>query len=131
MGVNQLEFGLTEFEIFWKNYPRKVAKGDARKAWKQTASIRPTLQELLEKLREQCNSDQWRKENGQYIPYMSTYLRAERWDDEMEIALPKPEKVRDRFDLANERFAAAQAQITPEERARVKERFAALGKAIP
>lgn len=125
---------MTEFDEFWACYPRKCAKGDARKAWKQTASIRPDMDTLIAAVKAQCNSEQWRKDGGVYIPYPASWLRAERWDDETEIALPKPEKMRDRFDLANERFAAAQAQITPEERARVKERFAALsgvGKAMP
>jgi hypothetical protein len=89
---------------------------------------------LIAAVKAQCNSEQWRKDGGVYIPYPSSWLRGERWEDAVEIELPKPEKQRDRFDLANERFAAAQAQITPEERARVKERFAALsgvGKAMP
>ena len=32
---------MTEFDTFWKTYPKRVAKGDARKAWMQTENIRP------------------------------------------------------------------------------------------
>ena len=121
---------LDDFAAFWAIYPRKCAKGDARKAWNQTASIRPDMDSLIAAVKAQINCEQWRKDGGTYIPYPASWLRAERWDDEIEIALPKPEKVRDRFDIANERFAAAQATITAEERARVKERFASL-KGMP
>jgi hypothetical protein len=41
---------MTDFDIFWATYPRRVAKGDARKAWSQTERIRPALPELLASL---------------------------------------------------------------------------------
>ena len=33
-------------------------------------------------------SDQWRKHDGQFIPYPATWLRQERWDDELKVTLP-------------------------------------------
>jgi hypothetical protein len=79
---------MTDFETFWKAYPKKVAKGDARKAWKQTDQIRPPIAELLEAIQAQCRSDQWRKNDGQFIPYPATFLRQERWSDELKVTLP-------------------------------------------
>jgi hypothetical protein len=37
---------MQDFEMFWKEYPKKVAKGEARKAWIQTEKIRPDLEAL-------------------------------------------------------------------------------------
>jgi hypothetical protein len=74
---------MTDFEEFWKTYPRRVAKGDARKAWTQTEGIRPPLPELLESIRQQMRSDQWRKNDGQFVCYPATWLRQERWSDEL------------------------------------------------
>ena len=79
--------GVEEFDEFWKQYPRKVAKGDARKAWMQTAKIRPMLQVLLAALEAQKGQEQWLKDGGQYIPHPATWLRGERWDDEIKIDL--------------------------------------------
>lgn len=79
---------MTEFDTFWKAYPKKVAKGDARKAWSQTESIRPELTELLAAIEAQTKSDQWRRNEGQFIPYPATWLRGERWDDELKVTLP-------------------------------------------
>jgi len=76
-----------EFEEWWKRYPRKIAKGDARKAWRQTEKIRPPLSQLLKALSVARVSDQWLKDSGQFIPYPATYLRQERWDDVHEIEL--------------------------------------------
>ena len=79
---------MTDFDTFWKAYPKKVAKGDARKAWGQTERIRPDLAELLASIEAQCRSDQWRTAEGKFIPYPATWLRQERWDDELKVTLP-------------------------------------------
>jgi hypothetical protein len=76
-----------EFDIWYQQYPNKKSKGDARKAWAQTKSIRPTLQSMLEKLNQQCKSEDWRKDGGKFICYPATYLRSEKWDDEIEVTI--------------------------------------------
>jgi hypothetical protein len=79
---------MDDFTLFWGNYPNKRAKGDARKAWEQTASIRPDMKAIIEAIQNQCKTDQWRKDEGKFIPYPATWLRQERWDDEVEVQLP-------------------------------------------
>ena len=80
---------MDDFEIFWQAYPRRVAKASARKAWLQTAKIRPPIEELLKAIQVQCQSEQWQKDDGQFIPHPATWLRGERWEDEMAIDVPK------------------------------------------
>jgi hypothetical protein len=80
---------MEDFDTFWKSYPRKVAKGDARKAWTQTEKIRPSLDLILEAIENQKNTQQWIENDGIYIPYPATWLRQERWDDEVKIEVPK------------------------------------------
>ena len=79
---------MTDFDTFWRAFPRRVAKGDARKAWSQTERIRPDMATLLAAIQAQMQSDQWRKNEGQFIPYPATWLRQERWDDELKVTLP-------------------------------------------
>ena len=67
------------FGVFWKAYPKKVGKGDARKAW---AKKKPPLDEVLLTLEWQKASDQRTKDDGQYIPNPSTYINQDRWEDE-------------------------------------------------
>jgi hypothetical protein len=97
------------FDQFWSHYPRKVAKAEARKAWAQTVKIRPGLDELIGAVLAQCQCEQWRKNNGSFIPYPATWLRGERWCDECEVCLPAPiapVRVPDRYDQANAEFEA-------------------------
>lgn len=71
------------FAEFWAAYPRKVAKGAARKAWMQTAKTRPSIEVLLKAIEAQKESEDWKKDAGQFVPHPATWLRAERWGDEV------------------------------------------------
>lgn len=71
------------FEVFWKLYPNKKSKKDARKAWeklKPSADLRQTLMNALGNHR---ISRDWTKDDGQYVPMASTWLNGERWTDEL------------------------------------------------
>ena len=98
------------FDKWYAEYPRKQAKGDARKAWEQTAAIRPDLESMLTTLRQQVRSPDWLRDGGQYIPLPASYLRAERWDDVLEVEMPKPERKLDRYELANMEQARKDAE---------------------
>lgn len=76
---------VSDFDRFWNAYPRKLAKGDARKAWQQTADIRPSIDRVLQAIDAARRTDQWRRDGGQFVPYPATWLRAERWDDVHEV----------------------------------------------
>lgn len=75
-----------DFEAFWSLYPKKKSKGDARKAWKQLKPSTTTVRAIMAKLQELINSRDWKRENGQFIPYPATWLRAEGWNDEVSSA---------------------------------------------
>ena len=79
--------GDEEFEQFWKIYPRRVAKAEARKAWKQVEKLRPPTPDLLKAVYAARASRDWLKDDGQFIPYPSSWLRGERWDDQHEVDL--------------------------------------------
>lgn len=72
---------LEDFDSFWTAYPRKVGKADAKKAWIKTAKERPELSAVLRAIRKQCNSTEWQKDRGAFIPHPSTWLNQGRWDD--------------------------------------------------
>jgi hypothetical protein len=79
---------MEEFEKFWKTYPRKVSKAEARKAWAQTAKIRPDTDTIIKAVLAACRTEQWMRGGGQFIPHAATWLRGERWEDEHEVVLP-------------------------------------------
>jgi hypothetical protein len=81
--MSKLIYDDPEFQQFWALYPRKLAKGDARKAWRQTAPIRPPLPELLAAV--ELARREWAGRDVRYIPHAATWLRAERWSDEYSV----------------------------------------------
>ena len=69
------------FELFWNKYPRKVNKAEAIQAWNK-ANI-PSVDFILNAIEQQKKSDQWNADGGKYIPYPSSWLNKERWNDEL------------------------------------------------
>jgi len=74
---------LSKFDIFWNAYPRKRNKGQAKKAWKKIKPDKTLLLTMLEKLAEAGKTEQWQNDGGQFIPYPSTWLNAEGWEDDL------------------------------------------------
>lgn len=61
------------FSAFWAGYPRKDAKGDARKAWPR-ALVKATSAQILAGL------SQYRfREEMRFVPLPATWLNGERW----------------------------------------------------
>ena len=78
------------FDSFWKQYPKKVGKGAAKKAWAKLKPGEKLVQQILGAVAEQKESLQWNKEDGQYIPHPATWLNQERWGDELESLYHDP-----------------------------------------
>ena len=74
--------GVDGFAEFWKTYPKKVGKDAAEKAWNRKAKSPETVKAILEAVRIQIESEDWRKEGGQFVPNPATWLNAGRWKDE-------------------------------------------------
>lgn len=72
-----------EFNAFWAAYPknRRVGKGAALKSF-QKAIKAASLKDILDALAWQVKSEQWTKDNGQFIPMPTTYLNQRRWEDD-------------------------------------------------
>lgn len=72
------------FDRFWKSYPRKVAKENARKAFAKLKPNDDLLNAMLSAIDKQKKSEQWTKDGGQFIPHPTTWLNQHRWEDEMQ-----------------------------------------------
>ena len=69
----------SDFETFWRLYPRKVSKVMAYKAWQK---LEPDINQIIKALEWQTQQDQWTQGGGKYIPHPSTYLNQQRYEDE-------------------------------------------------
>jgi hypothetical protein len=82
-----------EFTEFWQAYPRKTAKGAAKKAFLKVVTQLGSSQVIIEgalKMSKDPNLP-----DTQFIPYPATWLHSEGWEDEQ-----YPPKIRNREELA-------------------------------
>jgi hypothetical protein len=70
------------FERLWNLYPRKQHKDAALKAWHKLAPNMELVHEMGHALLAQMRSDQWTRDDGRYIPLLSTWLNGRYWTDE-------------------------------------------------
>lgn len=69
-----------EFEIFWKAYPKRLARKDAERAFakaRKSAELHEILA-AIKPIRRQWGDPKQR----QFIPYPASWLNGERWNDE-------------------------------------------------
>lgn len=69
------------FERFWQAYPKKVGKEAAYKAFMKIRGV--SVETMLKAIETQRRSDQWRNDNGRFIPNPATWLNQGRWEDEL------------------------------------------------
>jgi hypothetical protein len=83
-----LKRDLDEFETFWTLYPKKVAKADAQKAWKQVLK-KKTADEMITLVKAYSES---KLPDHQFIPYPASWLNKGLYEavEETPKAVAKP-----------------------------------------
>lgn len=72
------------FERFWKAYPNAKGKKPAFNSWKRK-KLDPRADELIADVEARLSRDRkWREDGGRFIPYGSTYVSEERWEDKID-----------------------------------------------
>ena len=77
------------FDRFWNEYPRHVSKQNAFKAFEKLNPDEQLLESMLNAIVIQKRSEQWTKDNGQFIPHPATWINQKRWEDEAPVAVVK------------------------------------------
>jgi len=77
-----------DFLSFWKAYPRKNGKRKAFESWLAITPNIELLTAILEAVEAHKKTDQWKRDNGSYIPYPATWLNQARWEDEIQVNKP-------------------------------------------
>lgn len=73
------------FNQFWEAYPKKRGKSNACRSWEKLKVSNELFNLIMKKLEAYKQTADWQKDNGQYIPYPSTWLNQKRWEDEIEV----------------------------------------------
>lgn len=71
------------FDEFYGPYPKKKARGDAEKAFRQVGADRcpQMLARIIAHVAAMRLHPDWIKDGGTFIPYPASYLRDRRWED--------------------------------------------------
>jgi len=77
------------FDKFWAAYPRRIAKGAARKAWDKAIKNGADPDEIIWGARAYASLPRDPADGLKYVAHPATWLNAERWEDEAEPA-PAP-----------------------------------------
>jgi len=71
------------FQAFWQAYPRRIGKGAARTAFAKALKLSPADDIIQGAIAYAAHCEEMGTEK-QYIPHPSTWLNAERWEDDLE-----------------------------------------------
>lgn len=70
------------FNTFWKEYPRKTNKKNAKRTFLRIIN-EELYQTILADIRVRKNTKDWTKDKGKFVPHPTTYLNGERWNDQI------------------------------------------------
>lgn len=71
------------FDQFWDAYPKKTAKAEALKVWQKIKPTGELANQILEHIDQRISCGEWSAANKKYIVNPATFLRNERWNDEI------------------------------------------------
>jgi hypothetical protein len=77
------------FDKFYKEYPKHQGRVSAVKAFSKIDMTDDLFADIMASLATWKKSEQWIKDNGQYIPLPATWLNGRRWEDELPQQQPK------------------------------------------
>lgn len=84
------KLGLEEsFAKFFSSYPKKLNKSYAKQIWFKLKPDDLLVNKIMSSLENFKKSKDWIKENGQFIPYPSTWLNKKRWEDMTESCVAR------------------------------------------
>lgn len=74
------------FDEFWNAYPKKVGKQYALKAWRKIKPTAELHEAIMQAVNAQKHSEQWRRDNGRFIPNPATWLNGGYWENGEEVS---------------------------------------------
>lgn len=74
-----------QFETFYNAYPRKVKKQDVKKWFLKNKPNEELFKTIIDSLELFKKDKDWLKDNGQYIPYPTSWLNQKRWEDKLDL----------------------------------------------
>ena len=92
---NSIEYNTHQeaFDAFWNAYPKKRDKGRVEKWFAHYSPNQELVDKMIKVVERLKDTEQWKKDNGKFIPYPATWLNAKGWEDEFETDTEREERV--------------------------------------
>ena len=95
-------FNQSLFEMFWEAYPKKISKGNAEKWFAKNQPNEELVNLMISKIEILKKTKQWLSNDGQYIPYPTSWLNAKGWEDEIgKVVEKEPEWFGKKVEIQN------------------------------
>ena len=91
--VAHTEESLDLFNKFWCAYPKKRDKGRVEKWFNAHCVTQELVEKMVAQIERLKDTEQWKKDNGKFIPYPATWLNAKGWEDEFETDTEREERI--------------------------------------
>jgi hypothetical protein len=109
--MDLFETGFDRFWSAWPKSPRKGGKSECLKKW-QKFYCETCADQIIKHLEWMKTTDQWRKDNGAFIPAPLVYLNQQRWDGaEIPDTAPKADPALEKIKADIERAAPMPSHI--------------------
>ena len=82
--------------LFWKQYPKRVGKGEAEKSWRKS-NCESNTEKILDALGKQ--HEFLMRDGGKFVPNPATWLNQKRWEDDPPAASMFSDKTRGNEDM--------------------------------
>ncbi len=69
------------FDAFWNEYPKHAGREEAEAEWKKLSPGQELASKICQAVRKWTASDQWREQQGRFIPRAERFLRDRLWLD--------------------------------------------------
>lgn len=92
---NSIEYNTHQeaFDAFWNAYPKKRDKGRVEKWFAHYSPNEELVDKMIKVVERLKDTEQWKKDNGKFIPYPATWLNAKGWEDEFETDTEREERI--------------------------------------
>lgn len=97
---NILQMNNELFNKFWEAYPKHISKVNALRVWNKLKPDLDLTNKIIDSVERFKKTFSWNKNNGQFIPYPTSFLINERWNDEIEVNI-QPDKYNKQFNYTN------------------------------
>ena len=90
--INQIKQNQKLFEKVWSVYPKQFKRQEALEEFCSLNVSAELADRMVKSIKQQKGQENWKIENGRYVPFLVNWLKNERWEDEVASCTIMPPK---------------------------------------